>query len=148
MAIRSLLTIGCEGSSIENFLDALVRLRVDTILDIRELPLSRKKGFSKTALSEALAGVGIAYRHERALGCPAHIRAKLRESGDYERYFAAFNKYLATQRPVIESVVTELDGKVALLCYERDADHCHRRSVADRIKSIFAISPQHVAVPI
>jgi uncharacterized protein (DUF488 family) len=147
MAIKALLTIGYEGSSIEDFLEALVELKVDTVLDIRELPLSRKSGFSKNALSEALERVDITYRHERALGCPAQIRHRLRESGDYRRYFADFNKYLATQLEVIETVVDELDGRVALLCFERDPEFCHRRSVAEQMKELFGLKPRHVAVP-
>jgi len=147
MAIKTLLTIGYEGSNIDDFLETLVNLKVDTVLDVRELPLSRKRGFSKTSLAEALAAVGVAYRHERALGCPPDIRNRLKESGDYRRYFAEFNKYLGGQLAIIEQVVSELDGRVALLCYERDADFCHRRSVAERMMDLFALKPRHVAVP-
>ena len=42
-----LLTIGYEGVKIEEFLDTLLEAEVTVLLDIRELPLSRKKGFSK-----------------------------------------------------------------------------------------------------
>lgn len=147
MAIKTLLTIGYEGSDLRDFLDTLVRLKVGTVVDIRELPLSRKKGFSKTALGEALEKRGIRYRHERALGCPPNIRNRLKEDGDYRRYFAAFNKYLGSQLDRVEQLVTELDGRVALLCFERDAEYCHRRSVAEQIKELFSLTPQHVAVP-
>jgi uncharacterized protein (DUF488 family) len=147
MAIRNLLTIGYEGSDLTSFLEALTQLDVDTVVDIRELPLSRKKGFSKTALAEALAEVGIAYRHERALGCPPEIRNRLKETGDYCAYFEQFNRYLSTQLLLIERVVTELDGRVALLCYERDPQQCHRRSVAEQMRALFALEPRHVAVP-
>ncbi|SRR5258706_13382990 len=144
--IRSLYTIGYERSVLRDFIEALVRLGVDTVLDIRELPLSRKKGFSKTGLAQALAGAGISYRHERALGCPPDIRNQLRADGDYRKYFRAFNRYLGTQLDVIDTLVTELDGTLALLCYERDAAHCHRSSVAASIEKRHDITPQHVAV--
>jgi len=64
----SLTTIGYEGVSVEAFIGTLARARVTLLLDVRELPSSRRKGFSKTPLSEALREVGIEYRHERALG--------------------------------------------------------------------------------
>ena len=147
MPIRDLLTIGYEGASIEGFLATLVGLRVNTVVDVRELPLSRKKGFSKSRLTLALAGVGITYRHERSLGCPPAIRARLKSTGDYRRYFADFNKYLATKTDVVESMVIDLRGRVVLLCYERNVEYCHRQSVAELIKERFALSPRHVAIP-
>ncbi|MBZ0250895.1 MAG: DUF488 domain-containing protein [Burkholderiales bacterium] len=147
MAIRNLYTIGYEGSDLDSFIEALAHLGITTVLDIRELPLSRKRGFSKTPLSGALAEVGIGYRHERALGCPPEIRNRLRHDGDYRRYFEAFNRYLLTQLDVVEHLVAELDGSVALLCYERDPAYCHRRSVAEQMRELFALIPRHVAVP-
>ena len=38
-------------------------------------PNSRRPGFAKRALSEALAGAGIGYGHVRALGTPPEGRA-------------------------------------------------------------------------
>ena len=148
MPMRHLITIGYEGASLEKFLKTLVKLRVDTVVDVRELPLSRKKGFSKIKLSEALAQIGVGYRHERLLGCPREIRVDLRSTRDYVRYFSAFEKYLRTKADVVDSIVTELHGRVALLCYERDVNYCHRKSVADQINTRFSICPRHVAVPV
>lgn len=147
MAIRKLYTIGYEGADLEGFLRAMKTLGVTTVLDIRELPLSRKRGFSKNALAEALSKIGVGYRHERALGCPPEIRNRLKEDGDYKRYFSAFNRYLETQLDLVERLVGELDGTIALLCYERDPDYCHRRSVAEQMKALFSLKPKHVAVP-
>lgn len=146
MPMRHLLTIGYEGACLEDFLKTLVRLRVDTVVDVRELPLSRKKGFSKIKLATALAQIGVGYRHERSLGCPREIRVKLRSTRDYVDYFAAFEKHLRTKADVVDSIVTQLHGRVALLCYERDANYCHRKSVAEQITRRFAIAPRHVSV--
>lgn len=43
----SLFTFGYEGLTIEAFIARLNEAGVRTIIDVRELPLSRKKGFSK-----------------------------------------------------------------------------------------------------
>jgi uncharacterized protein (DUF488 family) len=40
------------------------------VVDIRKLPLSRKKGFSKTALKELLNGENIEHQNFQALGAP------------------------------------------------------------------------------
>lgn len=60
----SLATIGYQGAPLPAFLATLKAARVTLLLDVRGLPLSRRKGFSKTPLSEALMRIGIGYRHE------------------------------------------------------------------------------------
>ncbi|MDP2877672.1 MAG: DUF488 domain-containing protein, partial [Holophaga sp.] len=54
----TLCTFGYEGLTIEAFIARLKESGVRTIIDVRELPLSRKKGFSKKAFAEALHGNG------------------------------------------------------------------------------------------
>ena len=81
-----IVTIGYEAASLADFIDTLRLANVDRLLDIRELPTSRRKGFSKSALSAALADAGIGYAHERALGSPRELRHRLREDGDLARF--------------------------------------------------------------
>jgi uncharacterized protein (DUF488 family) len=49
--LRQLSTIGYEGVSIDAFIATLKAAKVTLLLDVRELPISRRRGFSKTALS-------------------------------------------------------------------------------------------------
>jgi uncharacterized protein (DUF488 family) len=77
----ALFTFGNEGLTIEAFVNRLRDARAALIVDVRELPLSRKKGFSKAAFHEALAEAGIAYTHVPALGCPKAIRDQYRADG-------------------------------------------------------------------
>ena len=63
-----LYTIGYQGRSLEEFLAVLRREGIGCVVDVRRNALSRKPGFSKTALREALAGAGIDYLHLRRLG--------------------------------------------------------------------------------
>lgn len=100
----NVMTIGYEGAVLDDFLRTLKHAQVTLLLDVREIALSRRKGFSKTALSEALAAAGIDYRHERMLGSPKEVRHQLREDGDYQRYFRDFREYLATQRKLLDSL--------------------------------------------
>ncbi len=77
-----LMTIGYEGLTVAGFLDLLRRCRVSRLVDVRELPISRKPGFAKAALSAAIEARGIRYEHLVALGCPREIRHRYREDGD------------------------------------------------------------------
>lgn len=146
MSLQQLVTIGYEGADPGDFLATLDLIGVTTLLDIREIAMSRRRGFAKTALREGLASVGIGYRHEPRLGSPKAIRYRLREDNDYSRFFRDFGRYLATQAELLDVLADELDGSVALLCYERDHMLCHRRAVADALSAITGITPQHKGV--
>lgn len=130
-----LYTIGYEGRGIEEFVDRLKEFGVTRLIDVREIPLSRKKGFSKTALKQRLEEENIEYAHYRALGSPTEIRHKLRADWDYDRFFEAFSAYLAGKMEVIEEVYAYLsDGINCLMCFERMPEQCHRSCVAKKIK--------------
>ena len=141
------LTIGYEGALLQDFLETLSAARVSRLLDVRELPISRRKGFSKTALTVALADVRIAYQHERGLGSPRHIRHRLRDDGDFQRYFTDFREYLSTQRLLLDDLAASLVGPVALLCYERNPAECHRSVVATALAKRAKTTVQHLTVP-
>jgi uncharacterized protein (DUF488 family) len=117
------------------------------LLDVRELPLSRRKGFSKRQLSQALSEVHIGYRHERALGAPRNVRHRLRDDGDFKRYFADFREYLATQNELLDELARTLRGCVALLCFERNPAECHRSVVAAALARRLKVTVQHLSVP-
>lgn len=146
MTLQQLLTIGYEGADFHDFLATLEVLGVTTLLDIRELPISRRPGFAKTALRAGLAGVGIDYRHEPRLGSPKAIRYQLRDDGDYPRFFRDFGRYLNTQADLLNDLAGELTGTVVLLCYERDHTTCHRRAVATALSELTGLTPKHQGV--
>ena len=71
----TLFTLGYEGLTIEAFIARLQSAQVKTVVDVRELPLSRKKGFSKSAFCAALSAHGIAYLH-----APAQLKRDLAQA--------------------------------------------------------------------
>src|SRR5277367_3827769 len=142
-----ILTIGYEGARLVDFLATFKGAGVQSLLDVRELPISRRKGFSKSALSAALAGTGIAYSHERALGSPREIRYRLRKDGDLARFFSDFREYLATQRTLLDTLARTTTGAVALLCYERNPAECHRSVVAEALARRTQSTVRHLTVP-
>ncbi len=133
--MHELYTIGYEGMAQETLLHALVVNNIQTLIDIRELPLSRKPGFSKTALGNAVGRVGIGYLHLRALGTPRDIRYQRKIDHDEAAFRQDFLAYLDTQNEAVEFLTTKLQKeRCCVLCYEADAQFCHRLLVAERIQ--------------
>jgi uncharacterized protein (DUF488 family) len=132
--VIELMTIGYEGMSPAAFFELLGRCKVETLVDVRELPISRKAGFAKSALSAGLAAHGIKYVHMPALGCPRDIRHEYREDSDWARYTRRFKAHLETQLQALKQL-SELMGqeRCCLLCFEEDYNFCHRSFVAERV---------------
>lgn len=131
MPASHLFTFGYEGLDIAAFVARLRDAQVRMIVDVRELPLSRKKGFSKTALREHLAAAGIGYVHAPALGCPKKIRNQYRSDGDWARYTRDFLAYLQTQDASVRELAQQSRAAAAcLVCFEADYSMCHRTYVA------------------
>lgn len=145
--MTNLHTIGYEGVDLADFLRRLIAAGVEVVIDVRELPLSRRKGFSKTPLSAALERQGIRYVHRKELGAPKAIRHELRDTGDYAEYFRRFNAYLRTQRTVLRELVKEFNRKtVVLMCFEANPAECHRSSVARELGKMADLDPVHLQV--
>ena len=132
--MKQLYTIGYEGQTLEVFLAKLADSAIHTLVDVRELPLSRKRGFSKRALDAALAARGIEYVHVPALGCPKPIRDRYRSDGDWARYTRAFDAYLSRQGDAVEALAKLSRTTTAcLMCFEADFTRCHRSIVANAV---------------
>jgi len=144
--MTGLFTIGYEGADLSDFLTTLRAVGVTTLLDVRELPISRRKGFSKSALGAAPKGAGIAYQHERLLGSPRDVRHRLKVTGDMKTFLNDYEVHLARQTGLLDELASTLNGKVALMCYERDVRHCHRRVVAWGLGRRIGIEPRHLGV--
>jgi uncharacterized protein (DUF488 family) len=141
----SIYTIGYEGLDMNGFLALLRTGNVETIVDIRELPLSRKPGFSKKGLGETLNLHGFEYMHVPELGCPKPIREQYRLDGNWSHYKEDFLRYLALQ----DDVITELSAMAstttcALLCFEADYHYCHRSMVADAMHAVGDLQVHHL----
>ena len=129
--IRTRFTLGYEGLSVGAFVARLKTVGVETVFDVRELPLSRKPGFSKRSLAEALRGAGIAYAHLPALGCSKPIRVRYRADGDWSAYVRAFAGYLAGRQEAVAELARAANKTSAcLVCFEADFNFCHRSMVA------------------
>ena len=130
----SLYTAGYEGRAVGELLDALVQAGVERLVDVRELPLSRRRGFSKTALGEALAEVGIDYVHVKPLGNPKPNRERY-WSGDILGGAETYRRHLHNgSYPALMALADSLDDETScLLCFERDHTVCHRDVIVDSL---------------
>jgi uncharacterized protein (DUF488 family) len=136
--MNKLFTIGYEGSDVDRLIKTLVNLKVEVLADVRELPLSRKKGLSKGALSERLGEAGIEYIHFRELGDPKPGRDAAR-SGNHSLFEAIFLAHLAkvpAQTALDKLLKLASQRLTCMMCFERCADHCHRSYLADEASII------------
>lgn len=132
---RELYTIGYEGSGVEAFVAALQRSGIQTLIDVRDVPLSRKRGFSKTALAGILGAHGIGYVHLKGLGDPKPGREAAR-AGEYVLFRRIFGSHMATdvaRRDLVRAVELVCEGPCCLMCFEHEHTNCHRSIVADHI---------------
>lgn len=131
--MQMLYTIGYEGATPEQFVSTLKAVGVKTLADVRELPLSRKKGFSKSALSELLAESGIKYIHFKSLGDPKEGREAAR-IGNIAKFETVFLHHFAKQAGRIalsELLEVAKSETTCIMCFERCHIHCHRSYIAD-----------------
>ncbi len=130
-----LFLTGYEKETIEEFLDKLKREKINVVIDIREIPLSRKNGFSKNNLEKLLLSHGIRYLHYQELGSPSKIRNELKTTGDYLSFFKAYRIHAHKKSSILRSVLNIINANKhsALLCFEKECELCHRTIVASEL---------------
>ncbi|WP_423792100.1 DUF488 family protein [Methanocaldococcus indicus] len=135
---KTIYTIGYERRSIDEFIKILKDNQIELVIDVREIPLSRKKGFSKNKLKEILTEHGIGYVHLKFLGTPKELRDKLK-SGKIS-FIEFMDEYLSHLDKNIESLKELLryavEYRSVLMCYEKDWRKCHRSIIAKELGKI------------
>ena len=129
---RRVWTIGYEGHDPESFVGKLRKAGIQRVVDIRELPLSRKAGFSKSALAMGLSKAGIAYSHVKALGTPRAVRHAYKAGGGFDAFKADYLAHVGENEAAVNELM-DVAGRerCALLCVEADVETCHRALLAD-----------------
>lgn len=145
---RILYTIGYEGTEISRFLGTLRECGIRRVIDIRDVPVSRKRGFSKGQLSAALEEQGIAYSHLKPLGDPKPGRDAMRR-GDYPAFVEIYEAHLASdeaQQALRDALELAREDISVLLCFERSPKECHRTLVASEMCKLAAFDIRNVGV--
>ncbi len=145
---KTLFTIGYEKAELDDFISTLKACNIEQVLDVRELPQSRKRGFSKNILAAALEAEGIGYLHFKQLGDPKHGRDAARQ-GNYQQFEEIFQAHmdLEASKEALKLLATCAEEKTStLLCYERDHHFCHRKILADKLNVHYSFSISHRGV--
>jgi uncharacterized protein (DUF488 family) len=133
MSGKRLYLIGYEKSGVAEFLATLGAAGVKTLVDVRDLPLSRRAGFSKRQLQAAVEAAGMRYVHLRALGTPPEGR-EANKRRQWERFWRIVDDKLATaeaEHALQELATIAAQAPTCLVCYEADWRICHRRRVGE-----------------
>jgi uncharacterized protein (DUF488 family) len=123
-----IFTIGYEGTTVPEFIAALKFAKIERVIDVRALPLSRRPGFSKSPLRAALEEAGMEYVHLKALGTPSEGRAAARAGrhDDMARIYAGQLELPEAIAQGAQMLELAREKPSALLCMEREPAHCHR----------------------
>ncbi len=128
-------TIGYEGKDIDAFLNILIKNKIKLLIDVRKNPFSMNFSYVKSTLKKYLASVEVEYLHIPELGIESEYRKDLKTKEDYEKLFAEYRKRLPLKEVYINRII-ELGKrkKIALLCYEKDPEFCHRGQIANAVR--------------
>lgn len=144
-SISAVCTIGYEGAALDRWVETLSVAGVEIVVDVRDIPISRCKGFSKTALAARLREAGIDYVHARSLGNPRELRHALKDGVmTFEEFAPLFRCQMSERADDIAHVVELTQSRrVCLVCFEEDPARCHRSLVAE---SLVAAASQPLTV--
>ncbi|HEX5509200.1 MAG TPA: DUF488 domain-containing protein [Pseudolabrys sp.] len=146
-----LFTIGYEQAKPAAVLDEIRQAKIDILVDTRAVAASRRPGFSKRQLASVLDEAGVRYVHLQKLGTPAEGRQAAR-SGDLDTLWSIYDKHIKTadaQRELSQLVSLVKSGKrIALLCYCRNPNACHRSRIAAQVKKRTAVVVNDLIPPL
>jgi uncharacterized protein (DUF488 family) len=141
---KTFFTIGYEGMELNQFIEILRENNIRRLVDVREIPASRKNGFSKNLLSDELEDHGISYLHIPELGSPKDLRDKYRSNRDFDWFEVKYNNYLNKLNGPFTRLKRIVDQEGAcLMCFEKDFSVCHRSIIAERLKEE-GYTPVHI----
>ncbi|MDX1639507.1 MAG: DUF488 domain-containing protein [Balneolaceae bacterium] len=141
------LTIGYEGIKAESYMNRLLLNQVSCLVDVRKNAMSRKFGFSKSRLQRMCNVLNIRYLHVPELGIASEKRKHLNSREEFDALFREYEKQMLPKR---EEQLKELyhvyreHGRIALTCYERQPEECHRHKIAEYLIEHYDVTVQHL----
>ena len=135
-----IFTVGYEETEIEEFACKLTENAIVALVDVRKNAISRKKGFSKTKLSDKMRSIGVEYYHMPDLAIPSSLRKQLNATRPetYSRLFDYYEKSILPQASDSIARIIKIakeKGSIAITCFESDHRYCHRDRIANKIIS-------------
>lgn len=144
---KDIYTLGYEGRDADSVFATLKLAGVMTLLDVRLRPQSRKPGLSKSRLKARCAEDGITYVHDRDLGTPSDMMQRVKSGDGYnEEIHEEYRQYLLSRKT--ESLESArklvLSSPTCLMCFEAEAENCHRRVVAEELARLTGLTVHHL----
>jgi uncharacterized protein (DUF488 family) len=140
-------TIGHSTRSIEELLAALGAHRIETVVDVRRFPGSRRlPQFGSAALESVLAEQGVDYRWIGELGGRRQPDPSSPNDGWRHAAFRAYADHMATEEfaaGLFELEMIAAGSRSAIMCAEALWWRCHRRLIADALTS-FGYEVRHI----
>jgi uncharacterized protein (DUF488 family) len=136
LEVPCLFTLGYEGSTIDQFVRTARANGIRAVVDVRKNPISRKRGFAKSAFRAVLEQAGIAYFHLPELGVPSERRQNIKTPEAYRALFEYYDReVLSTHSAAVDRILGLLSEytRVALVCFEADHSKCHRHRITENI---------------
>jgi uncharacterized protein (DUF488 family) len=130
-------TIGFTKTTAESFFGRLEKAGVRKMVDVRLNNVSQLAGFAKkNDLRYFLRALcGIEYSHWPELAPTQEmLDAYKKQRGVWSDYEKLFLELMASRR-IEETIPREVLDGACLLCSEDTPEHCHRRLVAEYLKS-------------
>jgi uncharacterized protein (DUF488 family) len=129
--------IGYEGLTLDQIVSRVAGAGIETLVDVRMTPSSRRPGFSKRPLAAALQEKGIAYVHEPDLGNPPENRATFRTNDPTPGRLGMRRRLENGSGPALQRLVDRTKNEtVAILCVERFEENCHRQVILEMAKEL------------
>lgn len=141
-----LFTLGYEGLRLEDWLARLRAHSVAAVCDVRRNPVSRKPGFSRRKLEDALSRAGIQYLGFPELGIASAERAAADTREKRQALFRRYRRGLARHAGELERLAraAEEHRRIALACFEARPEDCHRRCLSDRLAAAYGWTVRHL----
>jgi uncharacterized protein (DUF488 family) len=134
--VATLYTIGHSTRTLEELIEALRAHEIQTLVDIRSFPMSRRlPHFNRESLETSLSESGIRYVWMKELG--GRRKKLLDDSPNVALRSLGFRNYAdymlteAFQRAINELVGLAEHSRTAYMCAERLYFRCHRMLVSD-----------------
>lgn len=127
---------GYEGKTIDRYLRELISENITLVIDVRRNPVSMKHNFNKKSLITKLTKVSISYVHIPELGIASALRKQVTNQQEHMQLLDDYENMLLPQLKKELEQIRELQRtykRVALLCFEKDAELCHRTRIIRRI---------------
>ena len=142
----TIFTIGYQGYSLLGLVNILKEQGIDTLVDVRYDAYSKRPEFCKGRLRSAIEEAGMEYIHRPELGTPTQLRKKITDARSGQEVFRLYFERISKVNYRYVEAVAELgiQGKLVLMCMEKEPERCHRRILADFLSKKFGFQVEHL----